>query len=54
MTDEKNEKEELLKYFVYVLVDPLNYKIFYVGRGQNMRPDQHKAGEEKQKEKKIF
>ena len=53
MTDEKNEKEELLKYFVYVLVDPLNYKIFYVGRGQNMRPDQHKAGEEKQKEKKI-
>ena len=47
MTD-KN-KDELLKYFVYVLIDPRNYEIFYVGKGQGFRNFDHKSGEEKQK-----
>jgi hypothetical protein len=46
-------KDELLKYFVYVLIDPRNYEIFYVGKGQGFRNFDHKSGEEKQKEIKI-
>tara|TARA_B100000029_G_scaffold370272_2_gene364110 strand:+ start:1441 stop:2280 length:840 start_codon:yes stop_codon:yes gene_type:complete len=52
MTEQKR-KEELLKYFVYVLVDPRDYKIFYVGKGQGFRNLDHKPGEEKEKTKKI-
>tara|TARA_B100000902_G_C27075103_1_gene795988 strand:+ start:24 stop:845 length:822 start_codon:yes stop_codon:yes gene_type:complete len=51
MTD-KN-KDELLKFFVYVLIDPRNYEIFYVGKGQGFRNFDHKPGEEKQKGIKI-
>ena len=51
MTD-KN-KDELLKFFVYVLIDPRNYEIFYVGKGQGFRNFDHKSGEEKQKGIKI-
>jgi len=46
-------KDEILRYFVYVLIDPSNYEIFYVGKGQNLRNYDHKPGEEKQKEIKI-
>jgi hypothetical protein len=42
-------KDEILRYFVYVLIDPSNYEIFYVGKGQNLRNYDHKPGEEKQK-----
>lgn len=51
MTDDRIEK--LLPFFVYILFDPNNFEPFYVGKGQNTRDLDHKAGENDPKEKKI-
>ena len=48
----ENRIEKLLPFFVYILFDPIDFKPFYVGMGQNTRDLDHKAGESDPKEKK--
>ena len=37
------EWEEVLKYYVYELIDPRNGRPFYVGKGKNARIDAHET-----------
>lgn len=46
---------ELKKYFVYVLIDPRDNEVFYVGEGVNKRELDHKGNKDgSEKEKTIY
>lgn len=55
----QNELKVLEKYYVYVLIDPRNEKVFYVGKGQDDRLFHHekeveRGADEAPKHKKIL
>ena len=39
--EQANEAVELKQYYVYILIDPCDNKVFYVGMGQGRRGNQH-------------
>jgi len=42
-----NDTEPCSKYYVYLLIDPLTKKIFYIGKGKNLRFKNHQKEVEK-------
>lgn len=40
----RQKVKEVLRYYVYALVDPRNNKIFYIGKGKENRVFQHAKG----------